>query len=224
MPTIADVAKLAGVSTGTVSRVMNSAENVNPDTRFKVNQAITALGYEPNFQARSLRSKRTDTIALAIPELSNYFWTTIARGVQDASQAKGYHVLICNTNGRPSTSLRYLDLMINRADGLILSRRSERVIVTPEEGQPNQRQKPIVFVGQSQAANWNVDNVYSDSISGAFALTQHLIHLGRQKIAIVTGRQSSTSATDRVAGYCMALSSAAIPIDPDLICWGEYLR
>lgn len=220
MPTIADVAKLAGVSTGTVSRVMNGADNVHPDTRSKVNRAIAELGYEPNFQARSLRSKRTDTIALAIPELSNYFWTTIARGVQDASQAKGYHVLICNTNGRPSTSLRYLDLMINRADGIILTRRSERVIITPEK----KREKPIVFVGQSQAASWNVDNVYSDSISGAFALTQHLITLGHQKIAIITGRQSSASANDRVMGYCMALADAGLPLDPNRIRWGEYDR
>jgi LacI family transcriptional regulator, galactose operon repressor len=224
VPTIADVAKLAGVSIGTVSRVMNGADNVRPGTRAKVNQAIATLGYEPNFQARSLRSKRTDTIALAIPELSNYFWTTIARGVQDASQAKGYHVLICNTNGRPSRSLRYLELMINRADGLILSRRSERVIVTPEEGQSKQQEKPIVFVGQSQAASWNVDNVYSDSISGAFALTQHLIRLHHRKIAIITGRQSSASANDRVAGYCMALAGAELPNDPERICWGEYDR
>jgi LacI family transcriptional regulator len=224
MPTIADVAKLAGVSTGTVSRVMNGADNVHPDTRLKVNQAIAQLGYEPNFQARSLRSKRTDTIALAIPELSNYFWTTMARGVQDASQAKGYHVLICNTNSRPSTSLRYLDLMINRADGLILTRRSERVIVTAEEHSSAQRQKPIVFVGQSQAATWNVDNVYSDSISGAFVLTQHLIRLGHQKIAIITGRQSSASANDRVAGYCMALADAQLPLESGRICWGEYDR
>ena len=224
MPTIADVAKLAGVSTGTVSRVMNGAENVNPDTRSKVKEAIAALGYEPNFQARSLRSKRTDTIALAIPELSNYFWTTVARGVQDASQAKGYHVLICNTNGRSRTSLRYLDLMISRADGMILSRRSERVIVTPEADDANQRSKPIVFVGQSQAATWHVDNVYSDSISGAFALTQHLIRLGHHKISIVTGRQSSTSASDRVAGYAMALADAGLPLDPQRICWGEYER
>lgn len=221
MPTIADVARLAGVSTGTVSRVINGAENVNPDTRIRVNQAIATLDYEPNFQARSLRSKRTDTIALAIPELSNYFWTTIARGVQDASQAKGYHVLICNTTGRPSSHLRYLEQMVNRVDGMILSRRSERVVVTSEQEQPA---KPVVFVGQSQAADWNVDNVYSDSISGAFALTRHLIGLGHRKIAIVTGRESSASASDRVAGYCMALADANIPLDPRCICWGEYDR
>jgi LacI family transcriptional regulator len=86
--------------------------------------------------------------------------------------------------------------------------------VTSSQQPVNSREKPIVFVGQSQAANWNVDSVYSDSVSGAFALTKHLNHLGRQKIAIITGRQTSTSASDRVAGYCMALADAKIPIDP----------
>ncbi|MBI1281557.1 MAG: LacI family DNA-binding transcriptional regulator [Anaerolineaceae bacterium] len=223
MSTIADVAKLAGVSPGTVSRVMNGATNVNPDTRSKVEQAIAKLAYQPNFQARSLRSKRTDTIALAIPELTNYFWTTVARGVQEASQSNGYHVLICNTFARSPQNLRYLESIYSRVDGMILSRRSEWVVLGGDEGQVS-REKPIVFVGQSQAAAWNVDNVYSDSISGAFALTEHLIRLGRQKIAIVTGRQSSTSASDRVAGYGMALAEAQIPLDPELICWGEYER
>ncbi len=229
MSTIADVAKLAGVSPGTVSRVMNGGTNVNPDTRSKVEQAIATLAYQPNFQARSLRSKRTDTIALAIPELTNYFWTTVARGVQEASQSNGYHVLICNTFARSRQNLRYLESIYSRVDGMILSRRSEWGVLAGDEGQAsrqsiNSREKPIVFVGQSQAASWNVDNVYSDSVSGAFTLTEHLIQLGRQKIAIVTGRQSSTSASDRVAGYCMALSAANIPLDPELICWGEYER
>ncbi len=223
MSTIADVAKLAGVSPGTVSRVMNGATNVNPDTRSKVEQAIATLSYQPNFQARSLRSKRTDTIALAIPELTNYFWTTVARGVQEASQSNGYHVLICNTFARSPQNLRYLESIYSRVDGMILSRRSEWVVLAGDEGHTT-REKPIVFVGQSQAASWNVDNVYSDSISGAFALTEHLIRLGRKNIAIVTGRQSSTSANDRVAGYCMALADANIPLDAELICWGEYER
>src|SRR5215213_6054147 len=141
MATIADVAKLAGVSTGTVSRVMNGAENVHPETRAKVQQAINQLEYEPNFQARSLRIKRTDTVGLAMPELANYFWTTVAQGAQDASQAKGYHVLICNTSSRSSNTLRYLELMVSQVDGMILSRRSERMVA--QNG--SQREKPIVF-------------------------------------------------------------------------------
>ena len=229
MPTISDVARLAGVSAGTVSRVMNGAENVNPLTRSKVEQAIANLGYQPNIQARSLRNKRTDTIALAIPELTNYFWTTVARGVQDAAQTNGYYVLICNTYTRSRQHLRYLDTIYNRVDGMILSRRSEQAVLTGGEDHPSQqsgsaRETPVVFIGQSQAASWNIDNVYSDSVSGAFALTEHLIRLGHRQIAIITGRQSSTSATDRVAGYCLALADAAIPIDPEMICWGEYDR
>lgn len=226
MTTISDVAKLAGVSPGTVSRVMNGAVNVNPETRLKVQQAISNLGYQPNFQARSLRSKRTDTIALAIPELTNYFWTTVARGVQDTSQANGYHVLICNTYARSYQNLRYLESIYNRVDGMILSRRSEWKVLTGDDVRQSidSREKPIVLVGQSQAASWNVDNVYSDSVSGAFTLTEHLIGLGHRQIAIVTGRQSSASASDRVAGYCMALLDAGIPVDTALICWGEYDR
>ncbi len=216
------------MSAGTVSRVMNGAENVNPNTRSKVEQAIANLGYQPNIQARSLRNKRTDTIALAIPELTNYFWTTIARGVQDAAQANGYYVLICNTYARSRQHIRYLETIYNRVDGMILSRRSEQVVLTGGEEHSQQsthaRETPVVFIGQSQAANWYVDNVYSDSVSGAFALTEHLIRLGHQQIAIITGRQSSNSATDRVAGYCLALAEAAIRIDPHMICWGEYDR
>src|SRR5579859_422319 len=229
MSTIADVAKLAGVSAGTVSRGLNGATNVNPDTRSRVEQAIATLSYQPNVQARSLRNKRTDMLALAIPELTNYFWTTLARGVQSAAQSSGYHVIICDTYAEHPDSLHYLESINNRVDGMILSRQSEWAALTGENVQPpalatKTDDKPIVVVGQSQASNWNVDNVYSDSISGAFALTEHLIQLGRQKIAIITGRQSSSSARDRVAGYCMALSNAQVLIDPDLICWGKYER
>ena len=229
MVTIADVAKLAGLSTGTVSRVMNGSQSVSTDARVKVNHAIKILGYKPNLQARSLRSKRTDTIALAIPELTNDYWTSIARGVQDVCQAKHYHVIICNTGSRRGNYLPYLEQMVNRVDGMILSRNSERsVAITSGTHSTSQgsssREKPVVFVGQSQAGSWDIDNVYSDSIAGAFTLTEHLIRLGHQKIAIITGRQSSTSASNRVAGYCMALADANIAIKPELICWGEYFR
>lgn len=229
MATIADVAKLAGLSTGTVSRVMNESENVSEEARAKVNHAIEVLGYKPNLQARSLRRQRTDTIGLAIPELTNDYWTSIARGVQDVCQSKGYHVLICNTDGKRTNHTSYLEIMASRVDGMILSRSSERSIATSSvkdsaKKSKQSREKPVVFVGQSQAASWNIDNVYSDSIAGAFTLTQHLIQLGHQKIAIITGRQTSTSASARVAGYCMALEDANLPIDNQMICWGEYSR
>ena len=227
MATIADVAKLSGFSTGTVSRVMNGSENVSAEARSKVNRAIKILGYKPNLQARNLRSKRTDTIALAVPELTNDYWTSIARGAQEVCQSKGYHLLIYNSKDKCNNHISYLELMVDRVDGMILSRSSERSIIatTKEIRQSSSiHEKPVVFVGQSQASSWNVDNVYSDSIAGAFALTKHLINLGHQKIAIITGRQTSTSASNRVTGYCMALTDAKIPIDTQMIRWGEYSR
>lgn len=224
MATIADVAKLAGVSAGTVSRVLNGAENVRPDTRARVNQAIAALDFQPNFQARSLRSKRTFAIALAVPELTNYYWTSVATGVQEAVQAHGYHLILCNTGVPHSNYLSYLEMMLNRVDGIILTRRSERVLVSAGSGENGTGRIPAVYIGQSQAVGWNIDSVYADSLSGGFALTEHLIRLGHRRIAIVTGRSTSSSANDRVAGYCMALANAGIPIEESLICWGEYNR
>lgn len=229
MPTIADVAKLAGVSAGTVSRVLNGAENVRPDTRARVEQAIANLDYVPNFQARTLRSKRTCAIALAIPELTNYYWTTVARGVQDATQAQGYQVFICNTRSPHHNQLKYLDMTLNRVDGIILTRRSERSLVASNQQELIEQSGsplriPTVYIDQSRAASWNIDTVYGDSISGSFALTEHLIGLGHRRIGIVSGRETSSSARDRVAGHCMALADAHIPIDASLICWGEYHR
>ena len=98
MSTITDVARQAGVSPVTVSRVINNVPNVNPATREKVEQAIKALGYVPNVVARSLRSKRTRSLALLVPDITNTFWTTVARGVEDAAQSRGYSVLLCNTD------------------------------------------------------------------------------------------------------------------------------
>ena len=94
MTTIHDVAKRAGVSPVTVSRVINGASNVNATTREKVEQAIRELGYVPNLSARSLRSRQTSTLALIVPDITNAFWTTVARGVEDTAQAEGYSVLL----------------------------------------------------------------------------------------------------------------------------------
>ena len=98
MPTISDVAKKAGVSPATVSRVIQGAENVRPATREKVERAIEELGYVPSAIAQGLRSKRTRSLALVVPDITNTFWTTVARGVEDEAQEHGYSVLLCNTD------------------------------------------------------------------------------------------------------------------------------
>ncbi len=219
MPTISDVAKRAGVSPGTVSRVMNGAPNVAVEIREKVEQAIEALGYRPNVAAQSLRSKRTRTLALLVPDITNIFWTTIARGVEDAAQSRDYSVLLCNTDQNPAKQLRYLNIMA--------SQRVDGVVIAPYDSNPEPlarlRERNIPTVAIDRRINdWDVDSVYGDSVSGARALIQHLINLGHRRIGMISGPPTVSTARDRVAGYCIALTEAGIPVDPRLIKYGEY--
>lgn len=219
MTTIADVARRAGVSTVTVSRVLNDARKVNPTTRERVERAIKELHYVPSVAARSLRSKRTNTLALIVPDISNLFWTTIVTGVEDVALSRGYSVFFCNTDERLDKQLRYLDVIISQGvDGAIIApcnsdaRKLKRL---------RDRDIPTVIIDR-RLDGWDVDTVIGDSVSGARALVRHLIDLGHRRIAIVSGPRNTSTAEDRVIGYCLALTEAGIPIETDLIRRGEY--
>jgi LacI family transcriptional regulator len=219
VPTIHDVARRAGVSAVTVSRVINNVRNVSPVTRQKVQRAIQDLGYVPSVAARSLRSKRTRTLALVVPDVTNVFWTTVARGVEDAAQSCGYSVFLFNTDETPARQLRALEVIASqRVDGAIIAPHDSdaRNLVTLRA-----RGIPTVVIDR-RIEGWEVDTVRGDSISGAYALVRHLIQLGHRRIAMVSGPAKASSAEDRVAGYCMALSHAGIPVSPALIRRGEF--
>lgn len=219
MPTISDVAKRAGVAPVTVSRVINNVDSVNLSTREKVLQAIAELGYVPSGVAQSLRSKRTRSLALLVPDITNAFWTTVARGVEDAAQSHGYSILLCNTDENTSKQLRYLDVVISqRVDGVVIAPCDSDVQNIAKLRQHN----TSTVIIDRQIEEWNVDSVTGDSISGARALVQHLITLGHRRIAMVSGPAITSTAVDRVAGYCIALTEAGIPVDPALIKYGEY--
>lgn len=219
MPTISDVAKHAGVSPATVSRVIQGAKNVRPATREKVDRAIEELGYVPSAVAQSLRSKRTRSLALMVSDITNPFWTTVARGVEDEAQRHGYSVLLCNTDENLAKQLRYLDLLI--------SQQVDGVIIAPYDSDRHhldklrQRDIPTVIIDR-RIDGWDVDSVRGDSVSGARALVEHLIRLGHTRIAVISGPATTSTAQDRISGYCLALTEAGIPIDPSLIRRGEY--
>ena len=219
MTTIHDVAKSAGVSPITVSRVVNRLENVRPDTRARVEKAIEELGYVRNLAASSLRSNETYTLALILPDITNSFWTTVARGVEDAAQKDGYSVLLCNTDEKPEKFTKYLDTVLQqRVDGVML------VPVTNDSlhlSQLGNRNVPTVILDR-RVPNWAGDSVTCDSIAASRALVQHLLKLGHTRIAIISGPAATSTAEDRVAGYCLAMSQAGIPLDPSLIMRGEY--
>jgi LacI family transcriptional regulator len=198
---------------------MNGARHVNPATRQKVELAIDELHYVPNIAARSLRSRKTYTLALLVPDMTNPFWTTVARGIEDTAQDAGYSVLLCNTDENPAKQLKYLNV--------ILSQRVDGVIIAPYASDAQhltglrQRKIPTVIVDR-RIEGWNVDSVQGDSFSGAYALTKHLLQVGHKQIAMVSGPANTSTAEDRVAGYCQALVDAGLPVNPRLIRRGEY--
>jgi LacI family transcriptional regulator len=219
MVTITDVAKRAGVAPVTVSRVLNAAPNVNSVTRERVEQAIADLGYVPSVVARSLRSKRTHTLAFIVPDITNAFWTTVARGVEDAAHQHGYSVLLCNTDEDLTKQGRYLEIMV--------SQRVDGVIIAPCDMDANKlaalRDHHIATVIIDRRVDgWDVDTVYCDSVSGAYALTRHLIGLGHRRIAMLSGPVGAATAEDRLEGYRLALQEAGIALDPHLIRRGGF--
>jgi LacI family transcriptional regulator len=219
LPTISDVARRAGVSTVTVSRVINAAPNVNPATREKVEQAIQELGYLPNVVARSLRSKRTHSLALLVPDITNVFWTTVARGVEDAAIARGYSVLLCNTDEDPDKQARYLTVVASqRVDGLIIAPYdADAANLSEVRG----RRIPTVIVDR-RVEGWDTDSVTCDSVAGARALVRYLLAQGHRRIAVISGPAGTSTADDRVAGYCLGLQEAGLEVDPCLIRRGEF--
>ena len=219
MSTISDVAKRAGVSTMTVSRVVNSTGYTSTETRSRVEAAIGELGYVPNALARQLRSKRTKTIALVVSDISNPFFTTIARGAEDVAVRHGFSVMYCNTDESEKEEEQYLLMLIERqVDGVLLvparsSGTSFRLLQA--------HRMPVVVMDRRVAAR-NVDSVLCDSEAGAYALTRHLVDLGHRRIAVLTGRRNISTSTDRVAGCRRALEEAGLTLDDDLVRYGGF--
>lgn len=154
LPTIRDVAKRAGLAPITVSRVINNSGYVSVETRRRVNQAIEELGYVPNRLARSLRLKRTHTLALVITDVTNSFWTTVARGVKDAANSAEFSVVLCNTDESEEKQERYLDVLLEKqVDGIVIvpARSSESLVRWIQD-----REMPVVVL------DWRIpcDRVY----------------------------------------------------------------
>lgn len=219
MANIRDVAALARVSPITVSRVFNNPERVSPPTRARVEAAVEELGYIPNQIARSLRSNRTNTLALVLTDITNPFWTSVARSVEDAASGQGFNVILCNTDESEEKQEKYLSVLLRkRVDGfLFVPARSE-----PSAVESIQRQRVPVVVMDRRVPGAAVDVVRSDSEEGAYALTRHLIGQGHRRIAIVCGPLGVSTAQERLDGYRRALHEAGLAVDERWIVEGAY--
>jgi LacI family transcriptional regulator len=219
LTTLNDVATLAGVSIMTVSRVVNGSGRTSPAAEARVQQAIAELGYMPNVLARQLRSNRTKTLALVLTDITNPFFTTIARGVEDTARAKGYAVMFCNTDESVSRELECVSGLIQRrVDGVLLvpaADSSGSLDLLHQHGVP-------VVVLDRRLRSGQVDEVRTDSEGGAYLVVRHLIELGHRRIAVLGGPESVSTSVDRVGGYKRALTEASIDAGPQQILFGEY--
>ena len=219
MATIRDVASRAGVAPITVSRVINDSDYVSQATRKRVEAAIAELGYVPNMLGPSLRFKQTMTLALILTDITNPFWTTVARGVEDVAQSRGYSIILCNTDESEIKQEQYLDMLLRRRiDGILLV----PVRSVPEPVLTIQQQDIPVVVLDRQIPGLEVDIVRADSEDGAYQLTKHLVSLGHRKITMLAGPQTVSTAVDRVAGFRRALTEAGLPDSAGPIYWGSF--
>jgi LacI family transcriptional regulator len=218
-PTVRDVARQAGVSPMTVSRVVNGSPRVQPETRRRVEVAIAALGYVPNRVARSLGARTTGTLGLIVPDVTDPFFTLILRGAEDVSRRAGYRVILCNTDSDVAREDAYLeDMVAHQVEGLLIAPVSDRS--RSHLRRLAQHRVPFVLVDRA-IPGVESDLVQGDSVGGARQLVEHLIELGHRRIAHVTESQEVSTARDRQRGYQEALAAAAIPLDPDLVHVGE---
>lgn len=220
--TLKDVAAHAGVSFKTVSNVVNNRPVVAPETRERVRSAIDALGYRPNLPARHLRRARVGVLALAIPDLSNTYFSDVGNAVIDAAAEHSYTVLLDHTGGdRASEALVANGLRPHLIDGVILSPLQLEV----EDLQPDRVGSPIVLLGERlSGAPW--DHVAIDNVAAARLATRHLLDLGRRRIAAIGVAQDETGETSRLRlrGFLDALEGAGCPADPRLLVPAAGLR
>jgi DNA-binding LacI/PurR family transcriptional regulator len=208
-----DVALAAGVSIKTVSNVVNDYPFVSPQTRAKVQSAISELGYRPNLSARRLRNGRTGLIALSLPEIAAPYFAELADAVVVAAERRGVTVLIDKTGGhRGHEQLTAAGFRDNLVDGTIAS----PLAMTAADVDRLGRNHPLVLLGE-RLAHVGVDHVAVDSVAAGRRATAHLIGLGRTVIAAVgTSDPISSTAALRLRGYHRARADAGLPIDPTL--------
>lgn len=221
MPTIRDVANRAGVSKMTVSRVINNSGYISQGTRERVQAAIAEIGYVPNTLARGLRFKQTKTLALVIADITNPFFTTLARGVQDTAGEQSFNVIFCNTDeSERKQADQLITLVQKRVDGVLLvpARSSaEPVSFLSDQGIP-------VVVVDRRVPDCLADSVRCDSVAGARELTRLLLDLGHRQIAALSGPESVSTALDRVTGCRQAFTEAGLECSLLLACHDEYTQ
>lgn len=219
--TIKDIAREARVSFATVSRALNGKQGVRVETQQRIREIATRLNYSPNGVARGLVKRRTHTIGLVIPDITNPFYPEVARGIEEAAQEDGYSVFLCNTNWEASRENQYLALLAEkRVDGLIVAPISN---VVDEAQERLFGSIPVIYVSNAPR-DTERSYVVIDNVRGGFLATRHLIEAGYDRIGFIGAKEGSRTIDERLEGYRLALDRYGMAVDERLIRLGRFTR
>jgi LacI family transcriptional regulator len=219
--TINQVAQEAGVSVQTVSRVLNERPDVSPETRRKVQEIITHLGYQPSAIARGLASRRTRSLGLITADFSDYFFTQVIAGAEQEARKHDYFLMLGSTERNPKDEPEYLRLLTQRhVEGILFARPSSE----PDEKHLVKLLRtgtPVVSTAYYLEGE-ALTVVDVNNVEGGRQATSYLLELGHTCIALIRGPSSWKSVIDRTQGYRLALEAAGISLDPGWVTEGDW--
>jgi len=216
---IVDVANKAGVSPATVSRVLNGNAYVKSKTREKVNQAIADLGYHRNAFAQNLRSQKSMTLGIIVPDINSSYFAEIIKGIENMAYSRKYRAIICDAENQPEKELEYLSLLLSRTvDGMIIATPAisdEEIVRLSDKGYA------IAVIGK------NIDHpkvpcIFTDNVKFSREVIDHLVGLGHRDIVFLSGYAEAVDSFERLEGYLKGLKEHHIPFRPELVENGNF--
>lgn len=215
-PTVQDVAREAGVSASTVSRALNGSGYAAPEVRARVKASARRIGYVPDANARSLRSRTSRSVGVLISDLRNPFYADLAAGIESGLRAADHYMILVNDDGRVADEETAIDTF--------LAMRVSGVILTPVSGKAvnRLRRQGIHVVQVDRTMGRSTDAVVSANETGAHCLTSHLIELGHRRIALLIDETNWTTGARRLEGYRLAHKEARLVVDEDLIVHASF--
>jgi LacI family transcriptional regulator len=216
MASMKEIAKIAGVSLGTVSHVLNNSMPVREPLRKRVMEAVDAIGYQPSQLARGLRRDKTNMIGMLIPDIVNPFFPMVVRGAEDVAFANGYRLILCNTDNDHAKEIIHLtELRTYLPSGLIVIPSSLSDLTA--QAQSYRKSGTAVVCVDRLPKDWDGDSVTADNENGAYNATNYAIRLGHKRLAVITGPRHLTNAQERLRGFLRAAAENNMQVGPEYI-------
>lgn len=213
MASIYDVAREAGVSIATVSRVLQDSPKVRPNTKAQVEEAIRRLDYHPNHLAQQFRSQKTGSIGVLLPDIGNTFYTEVLSGIESVARRNHYNILISFIHGDPEIEEHYYNILAQkRVDGIIAFSTA-----LPEERLLEYAVENPVVIGLRYVESAQIPNVTIDNFKASADVTRYILNLGHRRLCCLAGPEGENLYQDRLRGFLSAVSERGLEVEPDMI-------